>query len=173
LKGESPRGDTEVSVAATGTAWVGSGVGSVNTAIEQLLEKTENEIQIVVYDVTGGADEFLRLLRTLLARGVQCTMVVNRFTEKPAEIQEGLRKMSVRFPQFQLFSFDPPSELEDLHAKIIIRDRREALVGSANLTWKGLVHNHELAVVVSGPPASTLAGLIDSLIRDQRAGRVA
>ena len=29
----------DVSVVATGTAWVGSGVGSVNTAIENMLRK--------------------------------------------------------------------------------------------------------------------------------------
>jgi PLD-like domain len=162
----------EVTVAATGTAWVGSGVGSVNTAVEGLLEKSRSEIQIAVYDLTGGADEFLNLLRGVLARGVLVTMVVNRLGEKGAAVREGLGLLARRFGHFQLFDFTPADRLEDLHAKIIVRDRKEALVGSANLTWRGLVRNHELAVVVSGTPASTVAHLIDVLTRDPRVRRV-
>lgn len=162
----------DVSVVATGTAWVGSGVGSVNTAIENLLRKATTEVQIAVYDMTGGADEFLAIVRSLLARGVPVTLVVNRFDKKGTKMREGLRILAARYPHLALFDFAPPDEMEDLHAKVVVRDRVEALVGSANLTWRGMVLNHELAVVVSGPPASTIARLIDDLARDPRVRRV-
>lgn len=162
----------DVSIAATGTAWVGSGVGSVNSAVEGLLERARSEIQVAVYDMTGGADEFLALLRGVLARGIQVTMIVNRLSEKETGVREGLERLASRFHQFQLFDFTPADRMEDLHAKIIVRDRQEALVGSANLTWKGLVRNHELAVIISGPPASVVAGLVDGLTRDRRVRRV-
>ena len=144
----------------------------MNTAIEGLFQRATSEIQIAVYDLTGGADELIGAIRGLLARGIQVTMVVNRFGKKENAVRDGLEKLSFRFDHFQLFDFTPNSEKEDLHAKIIVRDRKEALVGSANLTWRGLVRNHELAVIISGPAASTIGGLIDSLTRDQRVRRV-
>jgi cardiolipin synthase len=174
LSSESEQGasQADVTVAVTGTAWIGRGVGSVSTALEQLLERAENEVQIVVYELTGGAEEFLDLLTTRLARGIVVTMIVNRLDEKPTQVREGLEKLSRQFPQFHLFKFSPSNRSEDLHAKIIVRDRREALVGSANLTWNGLTQNHELAVLVSGPSASVIGGLIDALSRDERVLRV-
>jgi cardiolipin synthase len=161
-----------VVVAATGTAWVGSGVGSVNTAIENLLRTAKSEVQIAVYDLTEGAEEFQGLLRGTLARGIQVTMIVNRLGEKSTNVQEDLAHLTARYRHFLLFDFSPKDKKEDLHAKIFVRDRSQALVGSANITWKGLVQNHELAVVVSGSPASTIAGLIDALTRDSRVRRV-
>ena len=95
----------DASVAATGTAWVGSGVGSVNTAIEGLFERATTEIQIAAYDVTGGADELIAALRGLLARGIRVTMVVNRLGKKETRVREGLAGLSARFSHFELFDF--------------------------------------------------------------------
>lgn len=162
----------DVSVVATGTAWVGSGVGSVNTAIENMLRKATTEVQIAVYDMTGGADEFLVMVRGLLARGIPVTLVVNRFDKKGTRLKDGLNGLAARYRHFGLYDFAPRDEMEDLHAKVVVRDRAEALIGSANLTWRGMVLNHELAVIVSGTAASTVARLIDDLARDPRVRRV-
>jgi phosphatidylserine/phosphatidylglycerophosphate/cardiolipin synthase-like enzyme len=158
----------EVRVAVTGNAWMGGGIGSVQSAIEDLLEAANSEIQIAVYEMTAGADDFLEKLRTKVARGIKATMVVNRYTEKSPLITKPLEDMMHRFPHFDLLDFRPKQRSEDLHAKILVVDRSMALVGSANLTWKGLVGNHELAVTVVGPTASTIARLVDKLSSDPR-----
>lgn len=159
-------------IAVTGTAWMGGGVGSVQTTIEELLDMADSEIQIAVYEITGGADEFLDRLRACLARGVRVTMIINRYDDKPPSIRQRLQDLAGRFPQFEILDFRPKNNTEDLHAKILVVDRNEALVGSANLTWKGLVGNHELAVVVSGSAASVIAKLLDKLCSDSRATKV-
>ncbi len=64
--------------------------------------------------------------------------------------------------------FCPDRVTEDLHAKVIVVDHNAALVGSANMTWKGLVGNHELAVLVSGEVASRVGMLLDKLREDPR-----
>jgi len=161
-----------LTLAVTGTAWMGGGVGSVQSAIEELLSRADNEIQIAVYDMTAGAEEFLKRLATCLARGIRVTMIVNRYYQKPSFIIERLDEMARKFPYLELLDFRPKNDSEDLHAKILVIDRREALVGSANLTWKGLVGNHELAVVISGSTASKIAGLVDKLCGDSRVIRV-
>lgn len=160
------------SVAVTGTAWMGGGVGSVQSAIEELLDRADNEIQIAVYEMTAGAEDFINRLRTCLARGVRTTMIVNRYGDKPFVIKQRLQDLAKRFPHFEVFDFRPETSSEDLHAKILVVDRRQALVGSANLTWRGLVGNHELAVVVSGSTASRIAGLLDKLCSDPRTSKV-
>ncbi len=43
-----------------------------------------------------------------------------------------------------------------MHAKVLIVDRRTALVGSANLTGPALERNLECGLLVSGGPVPTL-----------------
>ena len=161
-----------LAIAVTGTAWMGGGVGSVQSAIEELFDKADCEIQIAVYEMTAGATKFLNRLRVCLARGIRVTMIINRYEDKPPPIRKRLEFLAKRFPHFEILNFQPENEMEDLHAKIIIVDRNRALVGSANLTWKGLVGNHELAVIVYGPVASKIGELFDRLSQDHRITRV-
>lgn len=157
-----------VGIAVTGTAWMGKGVGSVQSAIERLLSSADDEVKVVVYEITAGAREFLDRIQICLARGIPVTIIINRYHEKPFQLRNRLENLAERFSHFRILNFQPKNQTEDLHAKIIVVDRREALVGSANLTWRGLVGNHELAVLVSGPSASTIAKLVDRLCRDPR-----
>jgi cardiolipin synthase len=53
----------------------------------------------------------------------------------------------------------------DLHAKVLVVDRSIALVGSANLSFHGMVSNHEMALVVRGPTAEVIAERFDMLAR--------
>ena len=163
--------DTEqnkVTIVVTGLAWMGGGIRSVESAIEDMLTNASDEIQVASYMITGGAGEFLRLVQNCLHRGVRVTIIVNRFETQPEEIRATIRDMIQRFHHFVLLDFNPKDEQEYLHAKIMVADRSTALVGSPNLTWRGLVLNHELAVVITGPAASKIAGLLDSLERDPR-----
>ena len=161
-----------LAIAVTGTAWMGGGVGSVQSAIEELFDEADCEIQIAVYEMTAGATKFLNRLRVCLAGGIRVTMIINRYTDKPLPIRNRLEFFAKRYPHFEILNFQPENKMEDLHAKIIIIDRNKALVGSANLTWKGLVGNHELAVMVYGPTASKISELFDKLSQDHRITRV-
>jgi phosphatidylserine/phosphatidylglycerophosphate/cardiolipin synthase-like enzyme len=44
-----------------------------------------------------------------------------------------------------------------LHAKVLLADRRDALVTSANLTFYAMDRNMEMGVRVTGAPAATIA----------------
>lgn len=159
----------KVTIAVTGLAWMGHGIGSVYTTIEELLTSACDEIQIAAYGITPGAKEFLELIAACLSKGLIVTLIVNKFGKQPKEIQKMIGELARRYPHFNLFGFQPKERNEDLHAKLIVVDRSRALIGSPNLTWRGLVSNHELAVVVDGPAAGTVAGLLDMLARDSRA----
>ncbi len=161
----------DVSIAVTGTAWMGGGVGSVQSSIEEMLGKAGKEVQIAIYEMTDYQG-FLPLLRPCLGRGVHITMIINRYASHSSSLRTALQELRMRFPHFDLFDFCPERKSEDLHAKVIVVDRGAALVGSANMTWKGLVGNHELAVIVSGEVASKVGMLLDKLCEDPRTSLV-
>jgi len=147
---------------------MGNGIRSINSLLEESLPKAIAEVQIVAYRITKGSGEFLQWLAACLNRGLRVSLVINRFEKQSTTIKEQLLQLSHEFPYFTLLDFCPEDASEDLHAKIIVIDRTKALIGSSNITWKGLVLNHELGVFIEGPTAARISGLIDTLERDQR-----
>jgi len=158
----------KVKVVVTGLAWMGRGVRSIDSVIEEMLTDASDEIQIAIYKITEGARDFIQLITNCLNRGIRVTLIVNRFVEQPEEIQVVIAQLVRQFLHFELLEFHPKDRMEDLHAKLIVVDRSKALVGSSNLSWKGLILNHELAVLVEGAAAAKIANLIDTLATDKR-----
>lgn len=144
----------KVTIAVTGLAWMGNGVRSINSLLEELLPKAETEVQVVAYRITKGSGEFLEWIVTCLNRGLRVSLVINRLDKQSSVIKNKLLDLVRDYSYFTLLDFSPENSFEDLHAKIIVLDRSKALIGSSNITWKGLVLNHELSVVVEGPTGS-------------------
>jgi len=156
----------EIQIAVTGDKWMGKGIGSISTLIQETLEKDINEIQIVTYSVSENSTEFFEHLDNLLVRKTKVMMIVNRFSKQPAEVQKILLDLVGNYDNFILKDFNPEDRREDLHAKLIVIDHSIALVGSANLTWKGMVSNHEIMVKLTGNTASVVGDLVDRLSRN-------
>jgi cardiolipin synthase len=154
-------------VVATGSRWIGQGIGSIESALEDMLNEAQDEVQVAAFNITEGASQFLKILEDCLARGVQVTLVVNRLHQQPKQIQQALASLRSKYAHFTEVDFNPENKGENLHAKIVVVDRSLALVGSPNLTWSGLVLNYELGVVVSGKVANNVGHLLDSLVRDK------
>jgi len=160
--------DNKVTIVVTGLTWMGHGIRSIDSTIEEMLNSASDEIQIAAYMITKGAEDFLRLINQCLNRGVRVTLIVNRFRNQPRSIQMVIAQMMSQYRHFNLLEFCPKDVKEDLHAKLIVVDRSIALIGSSNLSWKGLILNHELAVVVEGPTAARIGGLIDTLVNNSK-----
>lgn len=97
-------------------------------------------------------------------------MLINRYEQQHESVKRELRDLQQRFPTLlQLFSFVPDDEEADLHAKIILVDRKYALVGSANLSLRGLMDNHEFALIVEGPPVADITRAVDMLFKSDQA----
>jgi cardiolipin synthase len=153
---------SKIRVVVSGLGWMGSGTGSIESAIETLLSEARREILLTAYSI-GNADHIFELLESALARGVRVRMVVNRLSEQHESIQRRLERLRQRYPYFDLWSFEPHEERGDLHAKVLVVDRQHALVGSSNLSYNGMVLNHELAVLIEGKEASDIAAALDTL----------
>ncbi len=161
----------EASVVVTGTAWMGSGIGSIESALERLFREASHEIILTAYSISGGADLLLDWLEAALARGVQIKMIVNRLNEQPADVVARLRGLVQTYRYFALYAFLATEEV-DLHAKVVVVDRAYALIGSSNLSRRGLLTNHEIAVLIQGAPAVTVAQAVDRLLTSRYTVRV-
>lgn len=154
---------TNVNVVVTGIDWMGGGVGSIETAIRQLFQEARQEILLTVYAITNGADMLFEWLELALSRGVEIKMVVNRLDELNSAVNNKLRQVDNAYPHFHLYNFTS-DEYVDLHAKLIVVDRKKAIVGSSNLSRRGLLTNYELALTVEGKTATEVASVVDRLI---------
>lgn len=152
---------SNIRIVVSGLGWMGGGVGSIESAIEDLLSSAQREILLTAYAI-GQADRIFDLLEAALARGIRVVMIVNRLSEQHRSVQQRLERLSNKYAHFHLYPFQPDEG--DLHAKVLVVDRRMALIGSSNLSYSGMVINHELAVLIEGMHASSIAGAIDTLI---------
>ncbi len=153
----------KIQIVVSGLSWMGSGIGSIESAIENLLENAQHEILLTVYSI-GKADRVFDLLESALARGIRVQMVVNRLSEQHDSIRFRLNTWQQTYGHFYLYPFEPGDERGELHAKVLVVDRKRALVGSSNLSYNGLILNHEMAVLVEGEDASVVGATIDKFI---------
>ncbi len=155
---------SNVQVVVSGLGWMGSGIGSIESAIQELLSDAQHEILLTAYSI-GKADQIFDSMEAALSRGVRIRMIVNRLSEQIVPVQHRLRILEKKYPHFTLHPFRPTDEHGDLHAKVIVVDRKRALVGSSNLSYNGMVVNHELAVLLDSDGADQVARAIDMFLR--------
>jgi len=142
---------------------MGGRVGSIQSVIEQLLGGAQEEVAIAAYSIRSSADLLMDWMEAALARGVKVVMVVNRIPEQASDVVARLEAIARKYEWLALYSFTGDGQGQ-LHAKLIVVDRRTALIGSSNLSRHGLLDNHEMAVLTTGDPAETAARALDSLL---------
>ena len=158
-------------VVVTGTSWMGSGIGSIESAIDDLFRTATDEIILSVYTIGSGTDLVFRWLEEALTRGIQVILVVNALDDQPADVVKRLRNINDRFEHFHLYDFLGEAG-SSLHAKAIVVDHRAALIGSSNMSRRGLLANHELALLVAGDAAATAGRAMDALLTSPLVCRV-
>ena len=150
-------------IVVTGTSWMGASIGSIESAIDDLFRTAVDEIILSVYTIGSGTDLVFRWLEGALSRGVQVSLVINALEGQPADVAKRLRDVDGRYQHFHLYDFLGEAG-SSLHAKAIVADHRAALIGSSNMSRRGLLANHELALLVDGEAAATAGQAMDALI---------
>jgi phosphatidylserine/phosphatidylglycerophosphate/cardiolipin synthase-like enzyme len=157
-----------VSLIVTGLGWLGGGTQAIENALLRLVEGAQHELTLAVYAMTRGPEPLWKAFERALDSGIRCTVIVDRLDGQDPEIRDWLRQLSVRYPDMlRLGDFRGEDDNDHLHAKIMVADRRTAIVGSANLTARGLLLAHELALRVEGPAAEEIANHVDLLARSR------
>lgn len=152
---------TRVTLLATGERLVGRGVRAFNPVLEEMLRSAGREIQIAIYRVDVSALSLLDILEQAARRGVQILIILSAVNEQPESIRRKLLHPG-GLPGVRVVDFRS-EEGDLLHAKAIVVDRQRAILGSANLTWGGLVRNYEIGILLEGPEAWEIARLLDIL----------
>ncbi len=156
--------DERLRIVVNGTTWMGSGLGSIESALYQMFTRANDEVMIVAFAISTATPMLFQQLTTMLQRGIRIRCLINRFLDQPQNVQQQFQRLRENFPRLlEVYSFVPRNNEADLHAKIIIVDRSIALVGSANLSMRGLMDNHELGVVIEGPGTLDVVKAVDQL----------
>lgn len=144
------------------------GIGSFETALHELVLGSQRELVLLSYSLTST--ELIEQLGARLYEGVRVRMVVDRLDGQQS--REQLLSLAGRYESFELYDF-VHNDVSSLHAKLAMADRREALLGSANLSWRGMTQNYEMAVRLRGNAVKQIARAVDSLLSRGPVRRVA
>lgn len=146
----------------TGKYFAGQGLRGVMPAMQELVLAARSELHVAAYVLTEGAAPLIDLVERAVASGVRLTWVANQMNGSGRQIQKRLETLQQQYDHARVRYFADPDGSQ-LHAKVLVADRRRAVLGSANYSWGGLVANHEVGVLLDGDLAWRLAGLIDGL----------
>ena len=140
-----------------------------------MLDAAERHVIVLSYSVWLGQARIRSVLDRVVAarhRGVQVTFVIDR-NYNPAGSAPGhnLEQLQTKWPNDvprpDIYSWgDDNDRIAKLHAKVIIVDRRDLLVTSANLTSHGMSGNLELGARLIGRPAKQAHDHVLNLITD-------
>lgn len=124
-------------------------VGRLTIAVlADLIGEADEEILLVSYATVPSVD-LRSALASAIDRGVRVTTLLERPADNPqfashGEPFPGLSAECLSWPAAER----PPGAA--MHAKVLVVDRRTALVGSANLTGYGLERNLECGLLIRG-----------------------
>jgi phosphatidylserine/phosphatidylglycerophosphate/cardiolipin synthase-like enzyme len=154
---------TRVEIVCTAPLDIGIPVRATLPKALEMIESAEHEIVMVGYVFSEGAREILARLAAAQARGVRVTIVANRLREHLCQFVP-LWPAGARLPVLYSRDADPNDQMAALHAKLLICDRRTALVTSANFTHHGLRGNIEIGVCVTDQAIGRLADFVSHMI---------
>lgn len=129
---------------ATGEKWVGYGVRSFSSVTAELMEKTKKELVMTIYMLSDM--DIVHNLLNALERGISVTIFI--YAPQNPQEREAIRKLNEMNERYEYLRIHRVDE-EMLHAKVLVSDRANVLMGSANATFGGMVRNYELGMFLA------------------------
>jgi len=163
-------------ISASGDGWSSGRAGNIRNMFFNTLksENVQRSVQISTYSLGENneeVNEFFSLIEELLKSERDVEIIVNddqkgSCSKHAKIIMRGLKKrFSDRF-YYYLFNSKSNTNLgKILHAKLVVVDRKIALVGSANISKGALVSNYEIMLKISGDAVSSLSLMLDNLAK--------
>lgn len=168
---------TQTEVVWTGPKVEGSYLRATRQVVQDIISAAQSELLVVGYWLAGKEDyegiinDIVELMANAVARGVKVTMVLD---EGEKGYGKNNRDTLIAFwpkdtPQPKLLTWKiPPDDKHlKLHAKVLVADRHDALVTSANLTMYALDRNMEMGVRAQGQPSARIALQFELLEQNQ------
>ena len=153
----------------TGRTPSGAGVRSTFPIVKEMLGWATRSVLVVSYSLwigTGDASTVIDLLAELSSAGVDVTFVLDRRYHDGWNVAQIKQRWPVGRRRPALYSWqDEEDAIAKLHAKVLVVDRRDLLITSANLTGHGMKSNLEFGLRVLGRPAAEATDHLEGLIR--------
>jgi hypothetical protein len=164
----------QVEVVWTGPEAGGPLVRPTAATIKEMLGETRagGEVLIVGYSLTADSGspsaEVIDLLGGASHQQVQIRFVLHKDEEAKNRrcLLDAWHKFAIK-PS--IYTWEPEAgggPYRKMHAKVLVVDRLDVLVTSANLTYHGLSENLEIGLRVRGPQAMAIAQRFDHLIAE-------
>jgi len=131
----------------------------------EMIIAAKNQVTVVGYRVTEGARIIFEGLAKKSSEKVRVRLMLDE-----ASAQLGILRRMWPMNQEMLELYE--SSKSGLHAKVLVVDRHDVLVTSANLTHYGLESNIELGVRIRGETAVKIESLVDELVRNGQFRRI-
>lgn len=167
----------------TGPEVAGSEVRRTEAVVSEILASANAELLIVGYWLVTTNAQIKVLIKLLIQKARAGVQV--RFVFDPGEKPDGADNFSALEAQWPQTQEGAPREVyswsehmtaatsksghkydRKLHAKVIVADRHDALVTSANLTHAGLLENLEMGLRIQGAMAGAVVRHFDLLIEE-------
>jgi cardiolipin synthase A/B len=157
----------------TGPNVEGSFLRATREVVRELLRGAQAELLVVGYwiaardDGEGIIEEVIGTLADAVSRGLVVSIVVDERIRPDGRDNRSILVSAwpggVALPTILTWRLPPDDQHLKLHAKVLVADRRDALVTSANLTSYAMDRNIEMGVRIVGRPAVDIARHFDLL----------
>lgn len=157
----------------TGPKVEGSYLRATRQVVKDIIKGAQEELLVVGYWIAGDGDQegiirdVIGLIADASARGVSVTMVLDSgeksYGKNNRNVLSELWPAGRTMPSLFTWEVHEFEKHLKLHAKLLVADRRDALVTSANLTMYAMDRNMEMGVRVSGPAGQRIAHHFDLL----------
>jgi cardiolipin synthase len=136
-----------IELVATGDKWIGNGIRSFNSRIIEIISESKKHLLMTAYSISEPL--IVKKIEERLEKGVSVEMYVN-YDEKNLRLFWELKDLEKKYPYFKIKIIKGAV----LHAKIIVSDRKKVLMGSANLTYSGMLKNYEMGLEIENTEIS-------------------
>ena len=171
----SDRGTIDT-LAASGMLWSVYMALDIRPLFFKSLKSARRSITISAFSMgnkNSDVEEFFEIIQDKLVAKKQVTIVVNDDENLKKYSRDKLAMLSEKFPNyFTLRMFDPSRKKKKmiLHSKLIIIDRKFALVGSANISRNALEYNYEIMLKITGQSVSIIDDMMIHLSQAIKTG---
>lgn len=132
----------------------------IQNVAEELIKNAKKSILLTGYSVSGFISKIIDLLIEKSQKGVLVKIFFNDL-----QSQSSVKKiLDYRSKFLQVYDYtNREDKMAALHAKIIVVDKKETLISSANLSYHGMSGNIEIGTCIS---SEKVAKQIEELFKD-------
>ena len=165
---------TPTEVVWSGPKVEGSYLRATRQVVQDIIAAAQTELLVVGYWLAGKEDhegiinDIIELIADAVTRGVKVTMVLDEgekgYGKNNGDTLVSLWPKTVPLPQLLTWKIPADEKHLKLHAKVLLADRHDALVTSANLTMYALDRNMEMGVRIQGIPSERIGQHFELLV---------